>query len=253
LGFWVSTNGGVDWSNYAITPTPSRQDYYPPDVDPYDVNHLIMTGHEMNSIVQSFDGGHTWSAVNIGSGMMQNGGTGATFFINTGNASTTRTTWLWMAQWAGGSIGTWRTTNGGATWVQVDKNEHTHGAAQLYQPDNNGVLYMAGAYSDLGWGVLRSTNYGQTWSHVGNNIGEAVIIGTSKNLYAMFGYPTGAGGITDPGFELAAQPGTGAWAQPGTPALMTQGPSQITVVNDGTHNILVGAMWNGGLWRYIEP
>jgi hypothetical protein len=253
LGFWVSTNGGVDWTKYQITPTPTRQDYYPPDVDPYDSNHLVMTGHEMNSIVQSFDGGRTWSAVNIGSGMTQSGGTGATFFINTGNATSTRSTWLWMAQWAGGTIGTWRTTNGGATWVQVDKNEHTHGSAQIYQPDNNGVLYMAGAYSDLGWGVLRSTNYGQTWAHVGSTTGLAVVVGTSKNMYAMFGYPTGAGGTTNPGFELSAQPGTGTWVTPGTPASMTQGPSQIATVNDGTRNILVGAMWNGGLWRYIEP
>ena len=252
-GFWVSTNGGVDWNKYQITPTPNRQDYYPPDVDPYDTNHLIMTGHEMNSIVQSFDGGRNWAAVNIAAGMTQNGGTGATFFINTGNATTTRSTWLWMAQWSGGTIGTWRTTNAGATWTQVDKNEHTHGSAQIYQPDNKGVLFMAGAYSALGWGVLRSTNFGETWSHVGTTSPQAVVIGTSKNMYAMFGYPTGVGGNITPNFELSAQPGTGTWTEPGTPTNMTQGPSQIATVNDGTHNILVGAMWNGGLWRYIEP
>ena len=28
---------------------------------------------------------------------------------------------------------------------------------------------------------------------------------------------------------------------------------QHLMVNDGTHNILLGAMWNAGLWRYIEP
>ena len=252
-GFWRSLDGGVNWTRYVIAPTPSRQDYYPPAVDPYDVNHLIMAGHEMNSIVESFDGGQNWTAIPFNNGMLQNGGTAAIFFVNTGNATTTRTTWMWMAQWTGGAIGTWRTTNSGSTWVQVDKNEHTHGSAQIYQPDNNGVVFMAGAYSDLGWGILRSTNYGQTWTHVGPSTGEGIVIGTSKNLYAMFGYPTGAGGITDPAFEIAAQPGTGTWTTPGTPANMTQGPAQMITVNDGTHNILVGAMWNGGLWRYIEP
>ena len=135
----------------------------------------------------------------------------------------------------------------------VDKNEHPHGAAQIYQPDNNGVVYMAGIYSAHGWGVLRSTDYGQTWSHVGNGGGEAVVVGTSKNIYSMYGYPVGAGGTTNDNFQLGAQPGTGTWVAPGTPAGLTQGPAQISVVNDGAHNILVGAMWNSGVWRYIEP
>jgi hypothetical protein len=43
----------------------------------------------------------------------------------------------------------------GASWVQEDKNEHPHGASQIYQPDNNGVVYMAGAPSAVGWGVSK--------------------------------------------------------------------------------------------------
>jgi hypothetical protein len=69
----------------------------------------------------------------------------------------------------------------------------------------------------------------------------------------MFGYPIGPGGSTDPSFQTAAQPGTGNWVRPGTPSGMTQGPAQVAVVNDGTHGIIVGAMWNSGLWRYVEP
>jgi hypothetical protein len=58
----------------------------------------------------------------------------------------------------------------------------------------------------------------------------------------------------DPAFEVTAQPGTGTWVAPGTPAsLNLEGVAQICVVNDGTHNILVGAMWNSGVWRYVEP
>jgi hypothetical protein len=251
LGFWKSVDGGVNWTSYVVGPT-SRQDYYPPAIDPYDPNHLLMTGHEFDSLVESIDGGQTWTSVSLASGMLQNGGTGFVFFINTGSPSATRGNWLWMAQGSGGKYGTWRTTNSGVAWVQVDKNEHPLGAAQIYQPDNNGVVYMAGQYSVVGSGVLRSIDYGQTWTHVGMANSETVVVGTPKNVYAMSGFPIGPGGTADPAFELAAQPGTGKWVAPGTPAGVTQGAGQISVVNDGTHNILVGAMWNNGVWRYIE-
>jgi hypothetical protein len=257
-GFWKSVDGGVNWTNYFVAPTGvSRQDYYPPVIDPYDESHLLMAGHEQDSLVQSVDGGQTWTNVPVASGMLQNTGgglgTGAIFFINTGNAATTRGNWLWMASQSGGLHGTWRTADGGANWAQVDKNEHPDGSAQIYQPDNNGVVYIAGLYSTLGTGVLRSSDYGQTWTHVGLDVNEMVVTGTSKNVYSMFGAPVGPGNSTDPLFEVASQPGTGTWVKPGTPAGLTQGSAQITIVNDGTHNILVGAMWNSGVWRYIEP
>ena len=253
-GFWKSTDGGVNWTGYFVAPSgASRQDYNPPVIDPYDGNHLLMTGHEQDFIVESMDGGQTWTNVPLAAGMLQNGGTGVIFFINTGNASGTRGNWLWMAQQTGGIYGTWRTTSNGATWAQVDKNEHPIGTSQIYQPDNSGIVYMAGAYSALGWGVLRSADYGQTWTHVGMTNNETVVVGTLKNVYSMFGYPIGPGGVNDPAFELASQPGTGTWVAPGTPSGLTQGAAQIRVVNDGTHNILVGAMWNSGLWRYVEP
>jgi hypothetical protein len=212
-----------------------------------------MAGHEFDSIVESVDGGQTWTSVTMANGMLEPNGSGAVFFINTGNATTTRGTWLWLAQGSGGLYGTWRTVNGGAGWVQVDKNEHPLGASQIYQPDNNGVVYMAGLYSELGYGVLRSSDYGQTWTHVGMAVNETVVIGTSKNVYAMYGVPLGPGGVSDPAFEVASQPGNGAWVSPGTPAGLTQGSAQFSVVNDGTHNVLVGAMWNSGVWRYVEP
>jgi hypothetical protein len=252
IGFWKSVDGGVNWTRYVVGAT-SRQDYYPPSIDPYDPNHLLMNGHEFDSLVESVDGGQTWTSVTMANGMLEPNGTGEVFFLNTGNASTTRGTWLWLAQGSGGLYGTWRTANAGATWVQVDKNEHPLGAAQIYQPDNNGVVYMAGLYSALGYGVLRSADYGQTWTHVGMDVNETVVIGTSQDVYAMYGVPLGPGGVSDPAFEVASQPGNGTWVSPGTPAGLTQGSAQFTVVNDGTHNILVGAMWNSGVWRYIEP
>jgi len=252
-GFWRSVDGGVNWTKYSVGPGGDRQDYYAPVVDPYDENHLIMAGHEHDSIVESVNGGKNWRAVPLDAGMLTNGRTGFVFFINTGDAAATRGTWLWIGEQSGGLNGTWRTANSGATWVQVDTNEHPPGAAQIYQPDNNGVVFMAGSNSILGQGVLRSADYGQTWSHVGLTNTESVVIGTSKNVYSMFGFPAGPGGTFDSAFEVGAQPGNGTWVAPGTPAGLTQGAAHISAVNDGSNNVLIGAMWNSGLWRYIEP
>lgn len=252
LGVWKSVDGGVNWTHINISPT-SRQDYWPPVFDPYDTQHLLMSAHEFDSLVQSVDGGQTWTAVPLNNGMLQNGGTGYLFFIDTGTAASTRSTWLWIGQSNGGRIGTWRTTNSGSSWTMVDKNEHIGGTTQIYQPDTNGVLYMTGGGSVFGSGVLRSQDFGQTWAQVGMNTAQSVVLGSSKNVYAMFGAPVGPNGSINASFEVASQPGNGVWIMPGTPAALTQGPAQINLVNDGTHNILLAAMWNLGVWRYVEP
>jgi hypothetical protein len=205
----------------------------------------------MNLLVQSFDGGATWTAVPISAGMNQSAGTASIFFVNTGNASTTATTWLYLAQFSGGGIGTWRTTNGGATWTKVDNNEHPHGDGQIYQPDSSGVVYMAGAYSALGWGVLRSTDYGQTWTHMGQTTQEAAVFGTPNNVYAMYAWACGACTVA-PNGQIAPQPGSSAWVAMTTPAGMTAGAAQAAVVFNGSRYVIVTANWLAGLWRYVE-
>lgn len=243
LGFWRSVDGGVNWNRYTVTPTPARQDYFGPVVDPYDQNHLLMPAHEFDSIVESFDGGQTWSSVPLNNGMLLGSGSAAIFFINTGNATTTRRTWLYLGD--AGRAGTWRTVDSGATWVQVNDNIR-FGGTQIYQPDNNGVVFMAGTS-----GVLRSVDYGQTWKQVAGNL-RSVVFGTPKNVYAMYGVTVNGTGTSNPAFEVASQPGTGTWVAPGTPAGMN-GVSRVAVVNNGSSSIVVGAMWNSGLWRYVEP
>ena len=61
IGFWRSTNGGVDWTRYTVAPAANNQQFYPPVVDPYDPKHLLMTGHGFDLLAQSVDGGQTWS------------------------------------------------------------------------------------------------------------------------------------------------------------------------------------------------
>lgn len=233
-----------------VAPGRNRQDFYPPQVDPYDPDHLVMSGHEMNLIVRSSDGGRSWTEVPMAPGMNQNGGTGFIFFINTGDAATTARTWLWTAQHTGGKIGTWRTADGGRTWTRVDRNEHVHGQMQIYQ-DASGAVFMPGHYSELGSGVLRSTDFGQSWTHVGGAFEQAVVFGTPSKIYAMF---AGACGhcVEDPKMQAAPVPGISGWRPVATPPGMTVGASQTATVFDGSHYVIVTANWLAGLWRYVE-
>jgi hypothetical protein len=238
-----------------------------------------MAQHEGDTIVESTDGGTTWAQVTLSGSMNGGGGTDFIWFIDTctapntpsGCAGTpgthssggTANTWIWMAQSNGGASGTWRTANGGTTWTEVSTNEHPHGAAQIYQVGSsnnridgfsvNGVVYMAGVFAAGGFGIQRSTDYGVTWTHVGNGIARDNMAGTSGFIYGMDGGAVGLGVNANSGFELGAQPGTGTFSTPTVPAGLYQASAQFAVVNDGTHNILLCACWGAGLWRYIEP
>jgi fibronectin type 3 domain-containing protein len=246
VGFWKSIDSGKSWTKYVVGVVAGREDYYPPVVDPSDDQHLLMYSHEFSviTIVESTNGGVNWHAVTLANGMQGGGRSPAIFFVNTGNATTTRKTWLWLGDFGSG-FGTWRTADSGATWTKVANNDYV-GAGQPYQPDNNGAIFLAGSA-----GILRSTDYGQNWSQVGANGAESIVFGTAKNIYAMYGYPLGPGATVPAAFQVAAQPGTGTWTTPSTP--MAQGPAQAAVTNNGANSILVGAMWNSGLWRYVEP
>ena len=251
-GFWRSLDGGVSWETYTVAPLGARQDVYPPSVDPYDPQHLILCPHENNGLFESKDGGKTWAALSTDPGMTQSGGTAFAFFIDTGSAATTAKTILWIPQGTGGTIGTWRTENGGTAWTRVDTNEHGHGCCQIYQP-GGGVVYMAGVYSALGDGVLRSADYGKTWTHVGAAGAQNGVFGSADRLYAMWGWACVPCSIA-PSLEVADAAAPGACTPVPTPAGMVGGGfSQAAVTFDGAHWVIVVAMWDKGLWRCVEP
>jgi hypothetical protein len=253
VGFWASTDGGVNWTNYVVGPAPNDavgQQFYPPVVDPYNNQHLLMVGHANNLFVESNDGGKTWHTINTDPAMAMAGGTGGPWFVDNGDPAATRATWLWMASASGGKIGTWRTNDSGGTWTHVESNEHVNGGWQLYQPDKKGTIYMAGVYSSQGWGVLRSSDYGNTWVHVGGSAQQSVVFGTSKAIYAAYG----AGQVSPPSLETSMLSGNGDWTDSVTPAEMNQGPAQAAVTTDDKqNNIIVLANYLGGLWRFVEP
>lgn len=247
--FWISKDGGVSWetTNLPEDGKPRPQDAYDVDVDPYDGKHLLVGFHEQSGLAESLDGGATFRSIKLDPGM-DVGTSYYAFFIDTGSPDTTAKVWLMIPQAGGEGAGTWRTQNGGATWKQVSKNQHNHGQSQIYQRD--GVVYMAGVYADEGWGVLRSTDLGVTWKHVGSASGQSVVYGTNKFIYAQS--PGASSGFIDQSqSQRAAQPGETTWMT--WELKMSNGPKRAAVTFDGTHNIIVGGNWNAGIWRYVEP
>jgi hypothetical protein len=139
----------------------------------------------------------------------------------------------------------------GDAHTKVDSNEPPHGQMQIYQPDKSGIVFMPGFHSELGAGVLRSTDYGETWSSVGIAMDQAVVFGTPKRVYAMYAWACG-GCLLDPALQSAPQPGLSGWARMSTPPAMAIGPAQAATVFDGTNYIILTANWRAGLWRFVE-
>jgi len=255
VGMWKSTDGGVNWSSVSmVPPLPSgRPDTYPPVFDPYNSSHILACGHEQPYLLESTNGGSSWTSKTIPAGMQPAGGTAFVYFLDTGNSTTTAQTWLWVGQTNGGANGTWKTTDQGANWTQVDTNEHPHGACQIWQPTVGvGTIFMAGVGSASGNGVLRSTDYGSTWSHVSQTNNESVVFGSSNFVYTMYGWSTQT--TENVNSQYAAMPGTGTWStpMPGTPSTDTGGVHSVATLSNGGHTIYVAGMGCSGIWRYVE-
>lgn len=222
---------------------------YSLNLDPYDPTHLISGLHEADGIVESTDAGASWKVVR-GAGFPAGGVSWYPYFIDTGNAASTRRTWFAIAQNGASAI---MTRDQGATWSiprGIAGLQHPHGNAQIYQAGQ--MLFAAGLDGPDGQGVYRSTDLGASWSRAdGGQRPEAVVWGTAKNVYAMYAW---ACSNCDLGtnFEIAPQPGTD-WAPVAVPVELEIGPNGVVATSDGRRNIFVGLMWDQGLWRYVEP
>ena len=242
---YKSTDGGV-----TFTSTDIDFDPYSIVVDPYDNNHLISGLHEAAGVIESTDGGSTWHSV--GTGTLGGGVSVYPFFINTGDASTTRTTWFAIGQ-NGSSPG--RTENGGANWSTPDgigNLEHPHGNAQIFQKGSS--LWVAGGNGAQGQGVYRSTDYGKTWSRVDTSSGrpQAIVWGTDKYVYSMYAWACSKCDLGT-NFERASLSDDTHWTSIKVPDELIIGPNTVAVTYNGTHWVFVGCFWSEGLWRYVEP
>ncbi len=243
-GFWMSEDGGVNWSHTTLPDQPGTQysqDAYSIAVDPYDGKHLVMGFHEEAGLVESNDSGASWIVHKPGDG----GISIYNFFVDTGDPATTRATWLSIGQ----SGAMFRTTDSGTSWKQVETLQHAHGCSQFFQA-GGGVIFAPGQGGTDGDGVYRSKDYGATWAKVSSTKANT-IAGTKTTLYANYGWASAIGTPAD--IQTAPRdPGT-AWKDGTTPQAMTNGSKGSAVTFDGTHYVIVSGNWNAGIWRYIEP
>jgi hypothetical protein len=251
-GVWKSLDGGVSWTSHAVNNTTAANasgnsyfgnDVYALDVDPYDSQHLLAGFHGYPGISESTNGGNTWSTIavpsNIGSSLYP-------FFVNTGAAAGTRTTWLTQAQWESNIAGIWRTPDSGVTWNHVAPTyEHKHGSTQIYQP-GNGVIYVPSVNPN---GVFVSVDLGQTWNSVSTSPANTVF-GTPHRIYAQDSFASG-GGFYNPNLYFSPPAGTSWSPMPVVPA-MSNGAKRAAVTFDGSDFVIVSGNWLAGIWRYVE-
>ncbi len=238
FGFLRSTDGGVNWTEISV-PTAS-QDVYCVDVNPYNSNHLIASFHDTGNVIESTDGGSTWTnRGDAGAGI-----SGYVFFIDTGNSSTTAQTWLCVSQ-DGTGTGTYRTTNGGSSWSNVASFAHYHGCSQMaYLGAGH---YMIGAAG----GVFETTNSGATWNNVSTTEANGAIA-TPNNIYTSFGWAS-APGWAALNLQHRAVSG-GSWTSDSAPSGVVQvnGSKRMAVTSYSGRYAVISGNWNAGIWRYVE-
>ena len=149
-----STDGGLTFKLTGTLPEKYDSSFYSIVVDPRDVTHLITGFHEADKMAESTDGGETWKFTS-GAGWPAGGVSWFPFFVDTGDAATTRKTWFAIAQNGASAI---MTSDGGATWTQpkgIEGLNHAHGCSQLYQTGR--TLFIGGGGAPMGNGRYRST------------------------------------------------------------------------------------------------
>lgn len=249
VGVLKSTDGGLTWVSHSpsnqLVVAISGNNYFGGDVgsiavDPYDVNHLIVGFHGYPGVSESTDGGITWKTIAVPPDF---GNSCQVFFVDTGNAATTRTTWLSQAQWEKNVNGIYRTSDAGASWVHVAPTvEHLHGGSQICQL-GGGIIFV-GAVG----GIYKSVDYGLTFKQV-STVQSGGIVSTSKGLYSTSGFASN--GIYAANLQTAALDGN-AWAQQPQPAGMTNGWLRAAVTSDGKSDIILAPCWDAGLFRMQE-
>lgn len=187
---WWSTNGGVHWeeilpeslSEAMISGDPAQ--VWQIAVDPLEAHHLIASTTSV------------WLGTNGDAGIIEGRyvadawqwtlhppvpGMGTQQRIGFVDAST----WLVTAPTFTSGAGSWRTTDGGQTFEQVDAS--TSAGTWQWYGSRDGTLYQTGYHT-----LLRSTDHGATWVDVFGGLdlpGTQAVIGDGEHLYAALTLP----------------------------------------------------------------
>ncbi len=249
LGFWVSHDGGKTWTLppgfTAATQLPvGTQDLYSLATDPTDFNHVLVSFHSpwrdsVNcGILESRDGGATWTVHNPPAGSARGYGMAIFFLYNPVTKQGNKNTWLFTTQ-AGGF---YRTTDGGATWTQVYGLQMTHGGNQLYRT-KAGVLYSGGYQYPV-----CSTDNGASWQQVKTGLVYSWymgICGDGKTLY------TACSNSNEPFFTSPETDGIHWTAYAGGTQKFSAEPFEMGY--DPVNRILYSASWSEGLLALKLP
>lgn len=243
LGFWDSTDGGATWT---IPPgflaVSTTRDVTTMVREPGNWNHILLgshsawTGYSNAGVLESTDGGVTWTA-HPPQGTWPVGSAGIAFLKNLSPALGNGSTWLFMTD----GDGFWRSSNSGSSWTKVSTANSPHGAAKTTY-DSAGNLYSGGTPYPM-----KSTDNGLNWVEL-TGAGFSywyVLQPYGSTIYTRVSFATQAGfGGTSP-FVVSTNAGTTWAAQPGSQSF-TNGPAGMFV--DSVNGLIYAANWNAGLW-----
>lgn len=284
LGLWKSIDGGQTWKNLFFglsngvipkkgggtltIPADSNGmhlDFYQVHVLPDDPpNHILVTYHYGQVLLESTDGGSTWELHSIP--------WGTSHYVLGVNA----TTWLILSQEGESQGGLFRTTTAGrdsggaigtSAWTKITAANsnapgssggqiamslrHLHGSFTPWRDPSNGAIYLAGDA-----GVICSPDGGATWNSVFQGGGMSSVAGTDKYVYASGRGSKISRAPKSCAPQTAAQapnPWTNTnWSSLGSPSdtLADTPPFGMVSVFNGAHWVINHLTYQNGSWRY---
>jgi hypothetical protein len=243
-GLWKSTDGGTNWAdtwlNNIYTSDGATNIYS--DVgrdvcfvmfpDPNNSNLMLSTPHSYwgsggyNGIYKSTNAGATWNFVKVPFAFSAHGDVLQSLDANT-----------WIVCDGYPSV-LYRTADAGVTWNKVSD-------LGLYPIR---ICKVGNAIYSMGSGVYKSTDVGATWKQLTNTWKTTTVVATATTLYTT----NADANDGTAGLRHASLANDNAWTNDPSPQGM-RGGFDMDVTFDGKNYILLGGMWETGIWRYIEP
>jgi hypothetical protein len=249
LGFWISKDGGENWSKTDAWLALAKSvgfvdDIYDVAVDPTSFDHVLVSSHAAwafgsdkygtdAGVLETKDGGATWIVHDPIKGWGYGHAINFLYAPELGIGDSQ--TWLLGTQ----GDGQWRTTDGGKTWNKVLQNDIFHGGSDIYY-SKTGVLYAAGYKPCLS----RSKDNGATWETAANIAdGCTGVIGDGNLLYTAPSYAQG-----QQPFYVSPETDGMTWSKykGGAQTWNDGGPYEMAF--DPVNRILYSSDWFQGVW-----